>query len=343
MRRSSLFWIVVLISFLATSAGAQEKLIKLAVVTKPGSAQNVCAENFKALIEARSPYRVQIMAGPALGDEVKLIGRIREGELQMGVITSGPFDAYLPEVRALDYPFLFDNYRQVDSVLGDRPGKALLLKLEKIGLKGLAFSENGFRHLTNNVRPVHRPDDCQGLKIRVMQSALHIEIWRLFGAQPVPLGWPITVQLRAKTLDGQENPLSLIWNYELYRLQRYMSLTSHVYSAHIACANLKWFRNLPSADQRLIREAMTEAARKQREWNRGNEAFFLNKIKEQGVICDEKPDRAAFAARVVPLMDSDLFKDKGTRELLERFRRGVAAERNALPSVLPKPSPVNEK
>ncbi|MDD5711626.1 MAG: TRAP transporter substrate-binding protein DctP, partial [Smithellaceae bacterium] len=322
IRPSTALGILVTVLFLwPTPIHAQDKLIRLAVVTKAGSAQNVCAQNFKELLEARSPYRVEIHEGPDLGDEVKLIGRIKAGELQMGVITSGPFDAYLTDLRALDYPFLFENYNQVDRVLDGRPGKALLRKLEKIGLKGLAFSENGFRHLTNNVRPVHRAEDLSGLRIRVMQSALQREIWSLFGAKAVPLGWPITAALQKKSIDGQENPLSLFWNYDLYRLQRYLSLTSHAYSAHVACANLKWFRDLPMADQRLIRQAMTEAAEKEREWNRGNEAFFLKKIKDQGVIVDEKPDLASFRARVASLKDTDLFKDPGTRELLDKLQQ----------------------
>jgi tripartite ATP-independent transporter DctP family solute receptor len=298
--------------------------IKLAVVTKPGSAQNVCADRFKKLLESRSSYKVMLHQGSSLGTETDILRKIKDGDIQMGVITSAVFEAFLPDVRVLDYPFLFRTYEQVDRVLDGEPGQELLRRLEKTGFKGLAYAENGFRDLTNSRRPVHRVEDVAGLRLRVMESALHRELWKMLGADPVSMGWPDVVSaLHRKTIDGQENPLSLIWNYKLYNTQKYLSLTRHVYSPHINVANLKWFNGLPEADMKLIRQCMQEAATYQRQWNRKNMAFFLERVKKAGMIVEESPDVASFRNRLAGVQTLPMFQDQATQELLRQFLAAV--------------------
>ncbi|ROQ89843.1 TRAP transporter substrate-binding protein [Desulfosoma caldarium] len=299
-------------------------VIKLGVVTKPGSAQNVCAEKFKELVESRSDYEVKIFHSASLGTETEILQQIQMNSVQMGIITSGPFDVFVPEARVIDYPFLFANSREVDAVLDGPAGQALLKALERARFKGLAFSENGFRHLTNNVRPVHRVEDVKGLKIRVMESVLHKELWRVLGANPTPMGWPIYTELQQGTIDAQENPLWVIWNYKLYEVQKYMTLTGHVYSAHIDVANLQWFHSLAAEDQDMIAQAMKDAAAYQRQWNRDNEADFLAKIKAAGMMVDEAPDLASFRAKAAVLKDLEIYKDPKVQEMLQIFLDAVA-------------------
>ncbi|WP_448384641.1 TRAP transporter substrate-binding protein [Desulfosoma sp.] len=299
-------------------------VIKLGVVTKPGSAQNVCAEKFKELVESRSDYEVKIFHSASLGTETEILQQIQMNSVQMGVITSGPFDVFVPEARVIDYPFLFANSAEADQVLDGPAGQALLKALERARFKGLAYSENGFRHLTNNVRPVHTVDDVKGLKIRVMESILHKELWRVLGANPTPMGWPIYTELQQGTIDAQENPLWVIWNYKLFEVQKYMSLTGHVYSAHIDVASLDWFNGLPAKDQDMIVQAMKEAAAYQRKWNRDNEADFLAKAKAAGMIVDEAPDLASFRAKAAVLKDLDIYKDPKVQDMLTLFLDAVA-------------------
>jgi tripartite ATP-independent transporter DctP family solute receptor len=296
-----------------------KNVIKLGVVTKPGSAQNICAEKFKELLESRSDYEVQIFHSASLGTETEILQQIQMNAVQMGVITSGVFDVFVPEARVIDYPFLFDNVEQVDGALDGAPGRELLRALEKAKFKGLAFSENGFRHLTNNVRPVHAVEDVSGIKIRVMESVLHKELWRQLGANPTPMGWPIYTELQQGTIDAQENPLSVIWNYKLPEVQKYLTLTGHVYSAHIDVANLKWFQGLSPEDQNLIQQCMSETARLQREWSRTNEAEYLMKIKEAGVQVDERPDLESFRSKLAGIKDLEIFQGKETQDMLKRF------------------------
>ena len=300
-----------------------KEVIKLGLVTIPGSAQNICAEKFKELLESRSDYEVKIYHSATLGTETEILQQIQMNSIQMGVITDGPFDVFVPEARVVGYPFLFADYQQVDKVLDGPPGQELLARLERAGFKGLAFSENGFRNLTNNKRPVHTVDDVAGLKIRVMESALHKELWRLLGANPTPMGWPIFTELQQGTIDAQENPLSVIANYRLNEVQKYLTLTAHVYSAHIDVVNLKWFQGLPAADQELISKCMREAAAYQRNWNRTNEAGFLAKLKEAGMTVDEHPDLASFRSKVAPIKNMEIFQGQQVQDLLQMFLKAA--------------------
>ena len=295
--------------------------IKLGVVTKPGSAQNVAAEKFKELVEQRSGgnVTVKIYHSASLGSETEILQQIQMGSVQMGIITLGPIDAFVPEVDVVAFPFLFKSYEQVDQILDGPLGGEILERLEKAGFKGLAFSENGFRHLTNRVRPVHTVDDVKGLKIRVMESTLHKELWRALGANPTPMAWPIYTELEQGTIDGQENPLWVAWTYKLYEVQKYLSLTGHVYSAHAVLANLDWFNGLDAGTRKLLADAAREAARYERDWNRSNEAGFLAKLKKAGMIVDEHPDIDSFRAKVTGLRNLDMFRRPGTAELLDKL------------------------
>lgn len=304
----------------ASAAFAME--IKLGIVTTPGSAQYIVAEKFKELVEERSggDITVSIFHSASLGNETEILQQIQMNAVNMGVITLGPFDAFVPEVKVVNFPFLFKDYDHVSEILDGPLGQEVLDALEKAGFKGLAFSENGFRNLTNNKRPVHSVEDVAGLKIRVMESALHKELWRVLGANPTPMGWPIYSELEQGVIDGQENPVSVLKVFKLFEVQKYLSLTGHVYSAHIDVANLHWFNGLDEGVQTMLQEAMYEAAVHQRNWNRENEAGFLAELEREGMIVDKDPDKASFRAKAVELKGMDLFtRDPATAELLDRF------------------------
>jgi tripartite ATP-independent transporter DctP family solute receptor len=311
--------LTVLAVLLGTGVAWGKTTIKLGVVTIPGSAQNICAEKFKELLEGRSDYEVKIFHSASLGTETEILQQIKMGSVQMGIITDGPFDVFIPEARVISYPFLFDSFQKADKVLDGPPGQELLKRLEKAGFKGLAFSENGFRNLTNSKRPVHSVADVEGIKIRVMESILHKELWRLLGANPTPMGWPIFTELQQGTIDAQENPLSVILTYKLFEVQKYLTLTSHVYSSHIDVANLDWFQGLPPSDQELLRRCALEAARAQREWNRKNEVDFLEKLKAAGMAVDENPDLASFREKVKDIRQLPIFSAKEVQDMLQLF------------------------
>ncbi|NNK97111.1 MAG: TRAP transporter substrate-binding protein [Desulfobacterales bacterium] len=299
------------------SAGAEET-IKLGVVTKPGSAQNIVADKFKELVEQRSQgeFKVKIFHSASLGNETEILQQIQLGTIQLAIVTSGPFDSFDPIVRVIDYPFLFKNYRQVDEVLDGPLGSEILTSLEKSGFKGLCFSENGFRNLTNSKRPVTSPSDIGGMKIRVMSSALHKAVWQALGANPTPMPWPIYTELEQGVIDGQENPLWVMEVYKFYEIQKYMTLTRHVYSAHIDVASLNWWNKLDKQNQDLLKEAMCEAARYQRADNRAKNEARLTMLKDKGMQVEENPDISSFRSQVAELKTIDLYKNPQVQKLL---------------------------
>ncbi len=315
----TLFIMVTLMCSAGNSMAATN--IKLGVVTKPGSAQNIAAEKFKELIEQRSNgnIKVQIFHSASLGNETEILQQVQMNSIQMAIVTGGPFDTFDPMARVINYPFLFKDYEQVDRILDGPLGAELLKSLEGSGFKGLCFSENGFRNLTNNKLPVKNPAGIKGLKIRVMASAIHKAIWRTLGANPTPMPWPIYTELEQGVIDGQENPLWVMEVYKFYEIQKYMTLTRHVYSYHIDVASLKWWQTLNADTQKMIQEAMIEAAVFQRQDNRSKNAARLQLLKEKGMQVEENPDIDAFRAKVAGLKDMDVYKDPKVQALLNKI------------------------
>jgi tripartite ATP-independent transporter DctP family solute receptor len=298
-----------------------QDVITLGVVTKPGAGQNICAERFKKLLEKKSSFRVSIYDSGSLGTETDILKQISNNTLRMGIITSGPFDTFVPEARVIDYPFLFKDYHQADAILDGPLGQELLNLLERANFKGLAFAENGFRHVSNSKKPINRPEDVAGLKLRVMESRVHEAFWSIMGASPVPLGSLRDVRkgLTSGSIDGQENPLAAIWENQFFKGQKYLTLTGHVYSSHICVASLKWFSTLKPSDKKTIQECMQEAARYEREWNRKNEESFLGKLKKAGLEINEQPDMRSFRIKAAGMREADIFRGKAMQELLAKF------------------------
>jgi tripartite ATP-independent transporter DctP family solute receptor len=292
--------------------------IKLGVVTTPGSAQNIVAEKFKELIEQASSgnIHVQIFHSQSIGNETEILQQIQMNTIQMGIITNGPFDTFDPIVRVINYPFLFKDNEQADKILDGPLGAKILKSLERAGFKGLCFSENGFRDLTNNKHPVKNPADIKGLKIRVMASALHKAIWQALGANPTPMPWPIYTELEQGVIDGQENPLWVMEVYKFYEIQKYMTLTRHVYSPHIDVASLKWWKTLDANTQDLIQRTIHEAAVFQRHDNRSKNAARLALLKEKGMMVEAHPDIDAFRVKLAGLKDMDIYSEPRVQALL---------------------------
>jgi len=324
MKKRLAFMLVVSLLLISSNALAAVK-IKLGVVTKPGSAQNIAAEKFKELIEQQSngEFQVKIYHSASLGNETEILQQVQMNTIQMAIVTGGPFDTFDPITRVVNYPFLFKDNAQADEILDGPLGKQILKSLESSDFKGLSFSENGFRNLTNSKRPVKTPEDIKGLKVRVMASAIHKAIWNALGANPTPMPWPIYTELEQKVIDGQENPLWVMEVYKFYEIQKHMSLTRHVYSYHIDIASLKWWKTLDKKNQDMIQKAIYEAAVYQRQENRSKDAARLELLKEKGMQVVEDPDVAAFRAKVADLKDMDLYKDPRVQEMLLKIMEAV--------------------
>ncbi len=288
----------------ATAAPIQ---VNIGIVTAPQFVHTLSAQKFKEALDKALPgkFDVIIHDSGVLGSETQVMQQLQLGTVQMCVCTVGPIEAFVPELKAIEMPFLFSSYAQTDKILDGPIGQHLLAQFGKAGLVGLHFEDNGFRNLTNSKRPVHEPADVNGLKIRTMESPTQLAIWRDIGANPTPMAWPITTQLQQGVLDGQENPIAVISAAKLNEVgQKYLTLTRHVYSALVFVTSKSFFDKLAPADQQAFRDAAAQASAWGRQFVRGNEAKQLAALEKAGMQVVTNPDVAAFRAKTQPLYAS---------------------------------------
>jgi len=301
---------------------AAEK-VNIGIVTAPNFVHTIAATKFKEELDKAFPgkYEVIIHHSAALGSETQVLQQLQLGTVQMSVCTTGPVESFVPEIKALEMPFLFSSYEASDKVLDGPIGQDLLKRFDKGGLVGMHFLDNGFRNVTNSKRPVNGPDDLKGLKIRTMESPTHLAIWRAIGANPTPMAWPITTQLQQGVLDGQENPISVISAGKLNEAgQKYLSLTRHVYSALVFAGSKAFMDKLPAADRKAFVDAARTASLTGRRYVRENEASQLAALKAAGMQVVENPDLAAFRIKTEPLYAS-LTGD--TKKIVDEIRKTV--------------------
>lgn len=257
---------------------------------------HVCAENdifhiqsvkFKELVAERTNGEIQIEVFPNKqlgGKETDLIGMVQMGVIGLATITCGPITTYDPLFGILDMPFLFTGKEQTYKVLDGPIGDEFLKSLSSAGIRGLAFGERGLRNVSNNLRPVHTPVDLKGMKIRVMQSPVYIELFKALGANPVPMGWgDVYTALQQDIIDGQENPPWVIEAFKIYEVQKYYSLTGHSYAANVIMMNEKLFNGFSPEFQEIIVISAREASAYQRQVNNDGVAKILDRLKSKGL------------------------------------------------------------
>jgi tripartite ATP-independent transporter DctP family solute receptor len=312
-------WVVVCLVLAAGVAGAETQ-INIASVTSPDLVHTKSAVWFKECVEKALPgkFVVNVHHSAALGSETQVLQQIQLGTTQMSVCTTGPIEAFVPEIKALEMPFVFPSYEAADKVLDGAVGQELGKKFEKSGFLAIAFLDNGFRNVTNAKRPVKTPEDLKALKIRTMEAPTHLAIWRAIGANPTPMAWPIFTQLQQGVIDGQENPIAVIHASKLNEAgQKYLTLTRHVYSALVFVANKAFIDGLPEADRKIVLECAKNAAMEGRKFIRGNEAKQLAELKAAGMIVEENPDLDAFRKVTAGVIDS---ASGETRKLVEQIQ-----------------------
>jgi tripartite ATP-independent transporter DctP family solute receptor len=204
----------------------------------------------------------------------------------------------------MDIPFLFRDSAHARAALDGAPGQEILAKFPAKGLVALAWGEQGFRHLTNSKHAVNTPADMKGLKLRTMENPVHMTAFRTLGASPTPMAWPEVIQgLQQGTIDGQENPMSVIVSAKLPEVQKYLTLSRHVYSPALLIMSKRTFDKLNDADKMAVTEAAKIAAKDMRAWVDGVEAKAVADVKAAGMNVVEKVDTAAFQTALAPAFE----------------------------------------
>ena len=265
-------------------------------------------EFFANYVEEASGGRisVEVFGGGQMGDDRELVELTQEGTLDIAVPTVSKLSAWDPAFAAPEIPYVFPNREVALSVLEGGYGAFLEPKLNDLGLTTVGWFENGFREMTNNVRPITKPDDLDGIKLRTMAVEAHIETFRHLGANPTPMAFSeLYSALQQHVVDGQENPLVNIVNNKMYEVQKYVSMTNHVYSAYIVVMNQSRLADMPSDLQEVLRASLSRALSHELALIDENEAAYLKTIEDAGVTVNTLTDEelAEFRAKVDEIDD----------------------------------------
>ena len=236
-----------------------------------------------------------------LGSERELIEAMQMGTTDMAVISTAPLAGFTKSFMVYDLPFIFSDSATAHKVLDGPIGQKSLDDLEKIGIIGLAFYENGFRQVTNSSKPLVKPTDARGLKIRTMENKIHMASFRAVGANPTPMAFgELFTALQQKTIDAQENPLPIIFNNKFYEVQKYCSMTNHFYSPAPLLISKKVWEKLTDEQKQIFKDAAIEARAYQREELAKQDAAYLTELKDKGMEINEV-DHEAWLKAMAPV------------------------------------------
>ncbi len=294
--------VAVLAALPVTSASAQETL-KLSLAIGQNSHYGVAVDVFAKEVEKRTNgrYKVQNFYSGALGAERESIEGVQLGTIDLTMTSSGPIPNFVPETAILDIPFLFKDYPHARRTLDGPIGAEFLTKFPAKGIKALAWGENGFRHMTNNKRAVNAPDDLKGLKMRTMENPVHMQAYKAFGIIPTPMAFTeVFTALQQGTVDGQENPLSVISAAKFDQVQKHMTLTGHVYSPALILMNNAKFEKLSAADKTAFLESAKEAVKANRARIDEDERKAVADLRSKGMTIVEVVDKSKFQASLGP-------------------------------------------
>jgi tripartite ATP-independent transporter DctP family solute receptor len=281
---------------------AQETM-KMNISIGQNSHYGVAIDTFAREVEKRTAgrYKIQNFYSGALGAERESIEAVQLGTLDLTMTSTGPVPNFVPEVAILDIPFLFKDYAQARSTLDGPIGQDMLGKFPSKGIVALAWGENGFRHMTNNRRSVNSPDDLKGLKMRTMENPVHMQAYKAFGIIPTPMAFTeVFTALQQGTVDGQENPLSVISAAKFAQVQKHITLTGHVYSPALILMNKGKWDKLSAADKQAFGEAAKEAVKANRARIDEDEKRVVAELKAQGMTVVEVVDKGKFQTALEP-------------------------------------------
>lgn len=241
--------------------GAKDKVLRISNSgpADPTDRTVIANDIFKRIVEQRTggEIKVQVFHASQLGNERESYEGIMLGIIDMGTLTTGPLPGFFEDIMVLDIPYLFKTNALAWKVMDGSFGQEISNELrKKTGIRALAWTDHGFRHFTNKVRPISSPADMKGLKIRTMENPAHMKMVEALGAAPTPLGFnDLYMALQQGVVDGQENPITLMRNMKFYEVQDYLVVDGHVYNYLGLFINDKKFNSFSKEEQDIIMDA----------------------------------------------------------------------------------------
>ena len=323
--KTIIIWSVVMIGLLAgnacSSSREDSRVLRIAYVMAPGGASHEAGLKIAELVEKYSDGRIagRVYPNGVLGNDRILVEGLKLGSQDMVIIGTSAIGWYLPEYEFIEAPFLFRDYNHLDSVLYGDIGKEIEQRIyEKSGIHFLAYFHRGSRYLTTTNTVVRSPDDLKGLKMRVPELPVYIKSWEIFGANPTPIAYSdMFMALKQGVVDGQENPLEVIYTSHLYETQAYVMNTRHLVGFYEVAVGDRYFKKFSPEEQAIIERAIHEAAEFQNKLVDEYEAVYRAKLEESGVQFIDV-DRGAFEKLAKEKLPVE-FKESWELDVFERI------------------------
>jgi len=309
--------------------GARPMTLRWAHFAQEDHPANIAAKQFASRVETRTSGAIKINIFPnnVLGGPPEQAQQIKLGTIDMGLPTQGQLDKYDPVFTALELPFVFDNSAHVFRTM-DGPVMEWVAPLaEKQGFVLLRNWEYGFRNVTNSIRPINAPDDIKGLKIRTPPELQLQAAMETLGAYVTAISFPeLYLALSQKVVDGEENPVAVIFFMKYNEVQKHLALTRHVYNNMIHTISVSTWRKLTPEQQTIFREESTSAGDLMRKLIADGETDQLQKLEASGMQIT-RPDLAPFRARMEPAYKR--IAESAGADNVKKFRDMVDRERSA--------------
>ena len=275
---------------LASAQDIKPRLIRFGYGLNENSNQGRAVKFFAEQVEKASggKMRVRAIGSAALGPDTQMQQALIGGAQEMMVGSTATLVGITKEMALWDTPFLISNAKEADALLDGPIGDKVRGKLQEKGLVGLAYWENGFRNLTNSKRPINKMEDMSGIKLRVMQNNVFLDSFKTLGTNAVPMAFSeLFGALETGTVDGQENPFNTILSSKFYEVQKYLTVTNHVYSPWIVLVSKKWWDQLSAAEQKVLTDAAVLSRDFERKDTRAEAATAVDALKGKGMQVNE--------------------------------------------------------
>jgi TRAP-type transport system periplasmic protein len=301
----------------AQSPATAVQTLRLGIGLPAESVQGQAVMDFASRVEkyTEGAIRIELLAGGKAGNDIAMVKALQVGELEMTAPDSSTLASLEKGFSAINYPFTFLNEVEADTILDGPWGQRLLDNLEKHGIHGLAYWENGFRQMTNSRKPMSKALDFVGVRMRTMQNPLLVDSFSRLGFDAVPMSFnKVYGALQTQEVDGQENPLPTILNSKFYEVQKYLTLSRHVYSAHTLLIAKKRWDSLKPAHQEAIQRAVIESRGVERKLSRDGSDLALTELKAKGM-----------EVSTIPKADAERIRNR-LREVFDKYNRDIGIE-----------------
>jgi len=314
-----IFVFCLLLGLSSSSYAATE--IKIGHVLTTDSAWHINLDGFAKEAAEQTEGRVifKIYPGSQLGNEKDLIEGLMLQTVDGGLIGGGSFQSIDPRFGIEALPYAWKDHEAAYRAMDGEIGNFLLGILESKGIKGISWWENGFRHITNNKRPIMVPKDMEGLKIRVTPDKMRLDTFKALGASPIPINFgELYTALQQGVVDAQENPLGIIYANAFYEVQKYLSLSGHIWGSALLCVNSPAWKRIPDQDKPVVEALAHKWRDRERQQIMDEESDMLVKLKEKGMQANEV-DKEAFKAAVQPVWND--YESVFGKDLMDLVRK----------------------